>query len=113
DGLGRTVSGWPLLIEAKAYVEEANTSPSTAGSKSLAQIRRSLNQLKAFLRSPSPHDWSALLYQYTNRLAHLYFLRELNNIPAYLIFVYFVGAPDVPGPTSESERVYEKVAGWS
>jgi hypothetical protein len=103
DGLGRTTSGRPLLVEAKAYVEEANSSRSGAGSTSLAHICRSLNQLKSYLRSASPHDWSALFYQYTNRLAHLYFLRQLNGIDAYLIFVYFVNAPDVPEPTSEAQ----------
>ena len=62
-----------------------------------------MNHLKAFLRSPCPHDWSALFYQYTNRLAHLYFLRELNKIDAYLVLVYFVGANDVPEPSTASE----------
>jgi hypothetical protein len=103
DGLGRTASGRPLLIEAKAYVEEANSSRSSAGPTSLAHICRSLNQLKVYLQSSSSHDWSTLFYQYTNRLAHLYFLRQLNGIDARLIFVYFVNAPDVPRLTSEAE----------
>ena len=28
--------------------------------------------------------------EYLNWLAHLYLLRKLNNIPAYLVFVYFI-----------------------
>jgi hypothetical protein len=106
DGLGRlTVEDNHrfLLIEAKAHIEEANTTPCGATPVSFAKISRSLNRLKAFLRSSSPHDWSTLYYQYTNRLAHLYFLRALNGIDAYLIFVYFVNAPDVPRPATEGE----------
>lgn len=29
------------------------------------------------------------LYQYANRLAHLYFLRHLNGVEAYLLLLYF------------------------
>ena len=42
-------------------------------------------------------DWSECLYQYANRLAHLYFLRELNQVDAALVFVYFVGDTTVCG----------------
>jgi hypothetical protein len=103
DGLGTTRRRRPLLVEAKAYIEEEVTSPCGAVGRSLALIQRSLNQLKAFLRSSSPHDWSRLYYQYTNRLAHLYYLRELNGLDAYLIFVYFCHAPDVTEAPCEQE----------
>ena len=36
-------------------------------------------------------DWSGTFYQYANRLAHLYLLHELNDVDAWLVFVYFVG----------------------
>ena len=38
--------------------------------------------------------------QYANRLASLYFLRHKNNLDAHLVFVNFVNAVDVGGPTS-------------
>jgi hypothetical protein len=103
DGLGKASGNRPLLVEAKAYIEEEVSSPSGAGEKSQPLVRRSLDKVKEFLRSTSPHDWSRLYYQYTNRLAHLYFLRQLNRIDAYLVFVYFCHAPDVPGPSSATE----------
>ncbi len=103
DGLGTATGGRPILIEAKAHVEETVTSPCAAGGRSLTLIQQSLTRLKAFLGSGSPHDWSRLYYQYTNRLAHLYYLRELNRIDAYLVLVYFCHAPDVPRPVSEDE----------
>ncbi len=116
DGLGSTSSERRLLVEAKAHLAELNSNPTGASGKSLRQIRGSLNKVKAFLGSACPHDWSSLLYQYTNRLAHLYFLRELNSLDAYLVLVYFVGAPDVPKATSVSEwraanRVIKDVLG--
>ena len=48
-------------------------------------------------------DWTGRLYQYTNRIAHLYLLRELNCIPAHLISVYFVGDAEVDGPKTTDE----------
>lgn len=35
--------------------------------------------------------------------AHVYLLHELNGIDSWLVFVYFVGASGVDGPTSERE----------
>ena len=40
-------------------------------------------------------DWSKQFYQYANRLAHAYFLNEVNAIPTKLVFVYFTGDVDV------------------
>jgi len=47
-------------------------------------------------------DLSKGFYQYANRLAHLYFLRVLNDIPAYLVFVYFIN-DYTHIPTSKAE----------
>ena len=38
-----------------------------------------------------------------NRLAHLYFLRVLNELSANLIFAYFIGDDSVSGPKSVDE----------
>ena len=48
-------------------------------------------------------DWSGTFYQYTNRLAHLYFLREKNSIPTWLINIYFVNDKEVKGPECKKE----------
>ena len=49
-------------------------------------------------------DWSHCFYQYANRLAHLYLLRESNGLDAFLVFVYFVDDRTVPNrdPVSET-----------
>ena len=36
-----------------------------------------------------------MFYQYTNRLAHLYLIRELNQLPAFLVFLYFLNATEM------------------
>ena len=55
------------------------------------------------LQDPGFMGQARKLYQYTNRLAHLYLLRELNGINARLVFVYFTGDDDVDGPLTTAE----------
>ena len=106
DGLARTSDGRYLLIEAKANIPEFDTSPTGASERSLHKIRKAFDETRAFLRVRSKTDWSKCFYQYANRLAHLYFLRELNKVDAALVFVYFVGDTTVSGKNPVS---YE---GW-
>jgi len=97
DGLARTSSGKYILVEAKAYIEEAVDYRSHATDEnSLKQIWMSLAQAKEAFGATKEAPWNSPLYQYTNRLAHLYYLRGLNDIDAYMVFVYFANAPDVP-----------------
>lgn len=103
DGLAKTDRGDIILVEAKAHIPEMVSNPTGAGSGSLDKIRASLEETKRFLRSSSEVDWATCFYQYTNRLAHLYLLRELNAIPAYLLCVYFVNDEEMGGPTTQSE----------
>lgn len=97
DGLARTSGGRYLLIEAKANIPEFDTSPTDASEESRRKIRKAFDETKAFLRVHSKRDWSECFYQYANRLAHLYFLRELNKVDAALVFVYFMGDKTVCG----------------
>ncbi len=75
DGLARTSKGSILLLEANANSPEVISPGTAASAKSRSLIEQSLNETKKYLRK---------LYQYTNRLAHLYLLRVLNNVDAYL-----------------------------
>ena len=75
-----------------------------ASERSLTKIKEALEQAQGFLQvSNSSLDWTSGLYQYANRLAHLYFLQELNNIPAHLVFILFVNDQEMKGPTSKKE----------
>lgn len=61
---------------------------------SIATISESLTETYRWLNCRYPSiDWKYGFYQYANRLAHLYFLREQNHKEAYLIFLYFVDDP--------------------
>jgi ribonuclease P protein component len=103
DGLGRTRSGKVILLEAKANIPEIVSSACQASDETKSLIQKSFQEVKEFLHVDFSIDWSGKLYQYANRIAHLYFLRALNKIPAYLVFVYFVGDRQVSGPDSVEE----------
>ena len=103
DGLGKSKTGKVFLVEAKSHISEVLSPKTGAGAESLRKIKGSLNETKAYLNSQSEHDWSSTFYQYTNRLAHLYLLRVLNRVPAYLVFVYFLNDNEMNGPKSIGE----------
>jgi hypothetical protein len=103
DGLAKSDTGKIFLVEAKAHIPEAVSSGTGAGPESLKLIRKSLTETKKYLGSKSTNDWSSTFYQYTNRLAHLYLLRVLNDIPVYLVFVYFLNDREMNGPATAAE----------
>ncbi|MFO1267308.1 MAG: hypothetical protein U1F67_11375 [Rubrivivax sp.] len=103
DGLARTSGGKLILIEAKAYIAEAVDFGSKASSASLELIERSLTEAKAAYRARADAVWIRPFYQYANRLAHLYYLRNLLGADAYLLFVCITDAPDVSAPASAAE----------
>jgi hypothetical protein len=103
DALGKSKKGAVFLIEAKANIPEVVSSPTGAGKASRLIIDKALIETKIFLDIKNDMDWSGKFYQYTNRLAHLYFLRELNNIPAWLINIYFINDKTVNGPKTKEE----------
>ena len=103
DALGHVGTCGPLLVEAKANVPEIVSPGTGAEGERLALLERSLAELKAYLGVDPNVRWSGKFYQYANRLAHLYFLREVNRQDAYLAFVYFTGDSEVDGPTTVAE----------
>jgi hypothetical protein len=102
DALGRSASGKLFLVEAKSHVQELVSTLQAKDKDSVKRILKSLREVKNYLGSKTFFDWSKCFYQYTNRLAHLYLLRE-NGLNAYLIFVYFINDSHVKGPTTVSE----------
>jgi hypothetical protein len=103
DALGRSDKGKLFLIEAKAHVAEMSSSPTGARGQSRAQIRKSLRATRKYVASTTPATWPTCFYQYANRLAHLYYLRVLNRLPGYLVFVNFLNDPDMNGPQTRAE----------
>lgn len=88
-----TAGKYSILIEAKSHLDEMLSPPCGASLKSRATITRSLLEVQLQLGIASKIDWLGVGYQYTNRLAHLFFLRVLNRVPAHLVFVYFCNDP--------------------
>jgi len=91
-----------ILVEAKAYIEEGVDYTSRAGRpSSIEKITSALAEAKLAFGADPNAPWHAPFYQYANRLAHLYFLRELNGLDAYLLFLNFADAH--PNPCSVAE----------
>jgi hypothetical protein len=95
DALGRTSDQKDqkafILVEAKANVPELISFCGAKDKESIQAISASLAETQDWLNCHEPHvDWKCGFYQYANRLAHLYFLREMAHKEAYLVFLYFV-----------------------
>lgn len=103
DGFGKTSDGKLLLVEAKSHIPEICSPPAGASEKSLEKIRKSFSEVQKTFGMRSEYDWTDTFYQYANRIAHLYLLRELNKLPAYLIFLCFLNDKEMNGPTSKEE----------
>lgn len=95
DALAKTENGKVILVEAKANIAEISSGGTTAKNhNSKALIKKSLDEVKQFLEIVNNIDWSKNYYQYTNRIAHLYYLREVCKKEVYLINLYFVNDKD-------------------
>jgi len=81
------------LAEAKANIPEINSSIQAKFADSISKIHASLHETQKFLNFKKASNWEEGFYQYANRIAHLYFFRELCCIGAYLIFIYFTCDP--------------------
>lgn len=103
DALATTNKGNIILVEAKANIPEIVTPATGASPQSKKIIGAALNKTKEYLSISNDIDWSGKFYQYTNRLAHLYFLRIIKNKPVYLLNIYFIGDEDVEGPKTKAE----------
>jgi hypothetical protein len=103
DALAKTTGGHVILVEAKANIPEIVSPATGAGEVSKAIIDKSLKDIKTFLNLTNDIDWSGKFYQYTNRLAHLYFLREKCSKPTFLVNIYFIGDDTVSGPKTKQE----------
>jgi hypothetical protein len=95
DAVGRIdaagQSHW-LLVEAKAHAGELN-SACTAQPRSMAIIRRALDETRRGLLLHPDNDLTQRYYQYANRLAVLHFCRHVVDppVPCKLLLIYFTG----------------------
>lgn len=93
-----------VLVEAKAHIPELISGGTGAKGDRLAQIEESLLRARGSLAPQSRVDWArSPFFQYANRLAYLQFLREDNELPAHLAFIYFINDAAMSGPESVEE----------
>ena len=103
DALGKLSDGSVVLFEAKAHISEVISHIQAINRNSIKFIEKSLERTKKELGVRTKNPWTTPFYQYANRIAHLHFLRNLNRIRSYLIFVNFIGDDEMGGPKSELE----------
>jgi hypothetical protein len=93
-----------ILIEAKSHPAECHGSTCKASEVSWRKIEASLLLAKNWTGAAHDSCWMTDVYQYGNRVAHLYFLREVMHIPTWLVYLYFVDDPHRP----TSERIWQQ-----
>jgi hypothetical protein len=105
DGLARTSRGEVLLVEAKAHIPELVSPRSRATEPARGRIEKSMREVQETIapKTVGVVDWTHTFYQYANRIAYLYLLREENQVPAHLVNIYFLNATDVGGPSDPVE----------
>jgi hypothetical protein len=94
-----------LLAEAKGYPEEIFGPGCRArpGSRPKQLIEKALRDTKAWAGAEESANWEGRLYQYANRLAHVFFLREAAGLKAWLVNLCFLNDPRTPRDCAEWE----------
>lgn len=98
DALG-LVGDTVLLVEAKAHVDEYNSSCAAKADASNRLINKAFADTKASLGADAGSDWRTGYYQLANRLAHLHFLTE-HGVRAFLVLLHFTGETGMPSESS-------------
>ena len=100
DALGVSDKGQLLLLEAKSHISELVSSCSANDPHSISKINRAFDSTKQGIgtKEALEVDWSIGVYQYANRLAHLYFLHRIHGLDAFLILLCFLNDTAVKSP---------------
>lgn len=95
---GTETGDWlgPVLIEAKSYPKEQESSCAAKDPASRELIERRLTETRAWLgvADDHAHTWMNGRYQSANRLTFLRFFRQVLGEQAWLVNVYVVDDPD-------------------
>ncbi len=101
DALGRAGNTY-FLVEAKANIPELISDCHASAPQSREMIAAAVRRTQQWLGARPRIDWLTSFYQYANRLAHLYFMREIAKEDAYMVFLYILNDP-THIPTSRVE----------
>jgi hypothetical protein len=103
DALGTASGERPILVEAKAHIAEAVSRISASSKSSIILIDKGLALARKRYTKKSHADWTSPFYQYANRLAYQFWLREQNRVQSSLVFLYFLNATQMKGPATKQE----------
>ncbi len=103
DGLGKVSepSKGVILLEGKSHLPEIFGNGCQAAPKSKEKILSALAKAKEWAKADPAADWTGPLYQSANRLAHLYFFREVLGVPTWMVNVHFIDDPHSPTSLEE------------
>jgi hypothetical protein len=91
-----------LLAEGKSYPGELFGGGCKATEPARSKIAKAITRTQRWAGiEEEPQRWMGRLYQTGNRLAHLYWLREIVGVRAWMIHFLFVNDPH--GPTTREE----------
>lgn len=82
-----------LLVEAKAHPGETRSSCGATDTESRRKISAAFDRVQSHMGAAAK-DWMNGYYQLANRLAFLYFLNEVAEVPTFLALVNFVDDAD-------------------
>lgn len=106
-----------FLVEAKSHISELITICRACHPKSIEQIDSSIQKTQKFLGIKPIIPWTEGFYQYANRIAHLYFMRQIAKVDAFLLFIYFLNDNTLIPTTKEqwlgALEIQEKLMGLS
>ena len=98
-----------ILVEAKSHIAEIYGNGCAASGRSREKILSSLHEVQRWCAAEPETDWVGPLYQSANRIAHLYFLLERADIPAWLVNIYFIDDPYRPTVLAEWQNAVQSV----
>jgi len=109
-GLVSKGDGGVLLLEAKSHGAEIRGNGCGAvADLSVRKIDAALALTKDWLQVSRTANWKGDFYQSANRIAHLYFFRQVLQIPAWLVNVYFTDDPHSPTSRGAWEAILQEV----
>ncbi len=77
-----------LLVEAKAHLNETKSDLKATSAESIKKIKESIGRTQGYYEI-QPNDWTEHYYQLGNRIAYLYFMNEILDIPTWLVLINF------------------------
>lgn len=78
-----------LLVEAKAHINETNSTLKATSKESIKKIKESIGISQKYYNI-KPNDWTNNTYQLGNRIAYLYFMNIILDIPTWLVLINFI-----------------------